>query len=284
MTKEKNVFEIAQRAVLYDRSSKKFLLMKYKEDTTWSLPGGRMNNGENPLEALEREIDEELGEIDYEVIKTIDAHSSDDTFRIGYLVFYKDGEITLSDEHEEFAWLTKEEIEKEEEKSFHRGVRQFIRSATQAIISDEYLNDLKRLQADFENYKKRMENERKETMRFITTGIISDLVPILDNFNMAVAHVPEDKKSDPWVTGITYIERQFEEVIAGYGVDIMEVKVGDTFDPTRHEAVGSEAKNEESGIENQDETKEKEQKIAKVLQKGYLMGDKVIRAAKVTVS
>jgi molecular chaperone GrpE len=106
--------------------------------------------------------------------------------------------------------------------------------------SDEYLNDLKRLQADFENYKKRMENERKDTMRFITTGIISDLVPILDNFNMAVAHVPEDKKSDPWVTGITYIEKQFEEVIAGYGVNVMNVKPGDDFDPTRHEAIGSQ--------------------------------------------
>ncbi len=281
MTKEKNVFEIAQRAILYDRSSKKFLLMKYKEDTTWSLPGGRVNNGENPLEALEREINEELGEIDYEVIKTIDAHSSDDTFRIGYLVFYKGGEVTLSDEHEEFAWLTKEEIEKEEEKSFHRGVRQFISSATQAIISDEYLNDLKRLQADFENYKKRMANEQRDTMRFITTGIISDLVPILDNFNMAVAHVPEDKKSDPWVTGITYIEKQFEEVIAGYGVSIMDVKAGDDFDPNRHEAMGREqgAEDKEQGAEDT-----KEQKIAKVLQKGYLMGDKVIRAAKVVVS
>ncbi len=147
--------------------------------------------------------------------------------------------------------------------------------------SEEYLDDLKRLQADFENYKKRMASEQRETMRFVTTGIISDLVPILDNFNMAVAHVPEDKKKDPWVTGITYIEKQFEEAIAGYGVDIMEVKAGDTFDPSRHEAVGSEqgAMNSDPGAEDT-----KKQKIAKVLQKGYLMGDKVIRAAKVTVN
>lgn len=147
--------------------------------------------------------------------------------------------------------------------------------------SDEYLNDLKRLQADFENYKKRMENERKDTMRFITTGIISDLVPILDNFNMAVAHVPEDKKSDPWVTGITYIEKQFEEVIAGYGVNIMNVKPGDDFDPTRHEAIGSQ----QSTGNNEQETENTEaHKIVKVLQKGYTMDDKVIRAAKVTVN
>jgi molecular chaperone GrpE len=157
--------------------------------------------------------------------------------------------------------------------------------------SDEYLNDLKRLQADFENYKKRMENERKDTMRFITTGIISDLVPILDNFNMAVAHVPEDKKSDPWVTGITYIEKQFEEVIAGYGVNVMNVKPGDDFDPTRHEAIGSQQStdNNEPPSAKATDGQSKEDtaeahKIVKVLQKGYTMDDKVIRAAKVTVS
>ncbi len=154
--------------------------------------------------------------------------------------------------------------------------------------SEEYLNDLRRLQADFENYKKRMMSEREDTMRFITTGIISDLVPILDNFNMAVAHVPEDKKGDPWVTGITYIEKQFEEVIAGYGVNVMDVKIGDTFDPMRHEAIGNEqgATNSEHGTGNIEQGTEdiKAHKIAKVMQKGYLMGDKVIRAAKVTVS
>ena len=147
--------------------------------------------------------------------------------------------------------------------------------------SDEYLNDLKRLQADFENYKKRMENERKDTMRFITTGIISDLVPILDNFNMAIAHVPEDKKSDSWVTGITHIEKQFEEVIAGYGVNVMDVKPGDDFNPTRHEAIGSD---QGAGSKEQEAQDTETHKIAKVLQKGYTMDDKVIRAAKVTVS
>jgi molecular chaperone GrpE len=295
MTKEKKqhedgvpaLFQISQKAIIYDSATKRFLLVKFDEVENkaargrWGFVGGRINEGETAKQAIEREIIEETGNIEFEVGEIIDIHI-DDRCRIGYLVFYKGGEIKLSNEHSEYSWKTSGEIN--EEKNCHPGLRQFVNSAVTAIQSEEYLSDLKRLQADFENYKKRMANEQRDTMRFITTGIISDLVPILDNFNMAVAHVPEDKKSDPWVTGITYIERQFEEVIAGYGVDIMEVKVGDTFDPTRHEAVGSEAKNEESGIENQDETKEKEQKIAKVLQKGYLMGDKVIRAAKVTVS
>jgi len=149
--------------------------------------------------------------------------------------------------------------------------------------SEEYLNDLKRLQADFENYKKRMASDREDVKRFITTGIIADLVPILDNFNMAVAHVPEDKKGDPWVTGITYIEKQFEEVIAGYGVNVMEVKVGDAFDPTRHEAL--EMQNGNIKMENEEEKDQsKEHTVVKVMQKGYTMGDKVIRAAKVTVN
>jgi len=150
--------------------------------------------------------------------------------------------------------------------------------------SEEYLNDLKRLQADFENYKKRMASEREDIKRFITTGIIADLVPILDNFNMAVAHVPEDKKGDPWVTGITYIEKQFEEVIAGYGVNVMEVKAGDAFDPTRHEALEMQSGNIKMENEGEEKDTSKGHIVVKVMQKGYMMGDKVIRAAKVTVA
>lgn len=278
MTKEKDLFSIAQRAILYDRSSKKFLLMKYRQDLTWSLPGGRVKNSESPLEALKREISEELGEIDYEVIKTIDTHSSNDTFRIGYLVFYKSGEIMLSDEHEEFAWLTKEEIEKKDERSFHAGVKQFITSATQTIISEEYLSDLKRLQADFENYKKRQTEQQKELAGYLTEKLILDIIPVMDNFRMATEHVPEEAKESPWVTGIQYIEKQLEKVLSENGVTALEVKVGDPFDPSIMEAISSEAK------EAENEGEAKKQVVAKVIQNGFKIGERIIRAAKVTVS
>lgn len=144
---------------------------------------------------------------------------------------------------------------------------------TDKELAEEYLNDLKRCRADFENYKKRQENEREQMARFVTSGILSELIPILDNFNVAVAHVPEDKKNDPWVTGITYIEKQFEETLSRYGVKVMEVKAGEAFDPAKHEAVEH---HEKEGAKNLI--------VEKVIQKGYLMGGKVVRAAKVTVT
>lgn len=146
----------------------------------------------------------------------------------------------------------------------------------------EYLNDLKRTQADFDNYKKRLAKDREELGQFMVKSVVSDLIPILDNFHQAVSHVPEAEKKSPWVTGITYIEKQFEDVLANYGVEPLKVKPGDPFDPTEHEALEHKAEAESpdpvEGKENN-----KKLMIEKVIQKGYKLGDKVVRAAKVTV-
>ena len=295
------IFQVSQKTLFYDPDEKQFILFRsanteggrfYKEYGPWDIVGGRIDaDGENVNEALKREISEEAGEeIQYSIMEVLGRVEMDYSFgpviTIGFLAIYEGGEIILSAEHTEWRKATAEEIEKDEE--IKPWLKEFVKIAATRLKEREYLDDIKRLQADFENYKKRMTNDREDIKRFITQGIISDLVPILDNFNMAVAHVPEDKRADPWVTGITYIERQFEEVIAGYGVNVMEVKPGDAFDPMKHEAIGSEqeATNSEQGVGNIEQGTEdiKAHKIAKVMQKGYTMGDKVIRAAKVIVS
>lgn len=151
----------------------------------------------------------------------------------------------------------------------------------------EYLNDLKRVQADFENYKKRQAKDQAEMTKFMVQGLVADLIPILDNFNMAVTHVPEEEKGSPWVTGITYIEKQFEDVLGGYGVKPLEVMVGEPFDPTKHEAI-SVTEDQRPTTDERDRggssSVESRQSIVKVVQKGYMIGEKVIRAAKVIVS
>jgi len=151
------------------------------------------------------------------------------------------------------------------------------------IKAEEHLADLQRTQADFENYRKRQAESQKELGGYLIEKLILDIVPVLDNFRSATMHVPPEQKDSPWVVGIQYIEKQLEDVVKSNGVEVIEAKERDVFDPTIHEAVSAEAMNQESGTENQVEAKEETHTVVKVLQKGFRLGGKVIRPAKVSV-
>lgn len=147
--------------------------------------------------------------------------------------------------------------------------------------SEEYLTDLKRAQADFENYKKRQQESQKDLKGLLIEKLVLDIIPVLDNFRSATQHVPEEQKESPWVVGIQYIEKQLETVLTDNGMQTIEVKEGDEFDPSIHEAV-SKAESPEP-VEGAEKGKIEQHKIAKVIQKGYKFGDRVIRPAKVIV-
>lgn len=140
---------------------------------------------------------------------------------------------------------------------------------------EEYLNDLKRCQADFENYRKRQDERMKELGMIVKEDLIMQLFPVLDNFEMSLSHVPEDQKENAWVTGMMHIQRQLENVLKENGIEEIKTKEGDDFNPEIHEAIH----NEESRIKNQ----ELSNRVSKIIAKGYKIGDKVIRAAKVIV-
>ena len=142
------------------------------------------------------------------------------------------------------------------------------------VKAEEYLADLKRVQADFENYKKRSQAEAKEFSSHLAKSIVTDLVPVLDNLHAASEHVPAPLAESPWVRGITYIEKQFEDALKNYGVAPIEVKVGDKFNPMEQEIVSAE----EGSEENTEHT------VTKIFQKGYKIGDRVLKPAKVAVS
>lgn len=140
------------------------------------------------------------------------------------------------------------------------------------VKAEEYLTDLKRVQADFENYKKRQAESQKELGGYLIEKLVLDIIPVLDNFRAATMHVPPEQKESPWVVGIQYIEKQLEDVVKQNGVEVIEAKEGDEFDPTIHEAVSHESEEETE-----------KHVIAKVLQNGFRLGGKVIRPAKVSV-
>jgi molecular chaperone GrpE len=170
-----------------------------------------------------------------------------------------------------------------------------VKEKTGEELAQEYLNDLQRLQADFSNYKKRQQESQKELAGYLIEKLVMEITPVLDNFQMATSHVPAESADSPWVVGIRYIEKQLEKVLADNGMQVIEAKEGDAFDPRIHEAISQEpsfakvtageAINDQpsSAKVMAGEVASQTQVIAKVLQKGYRIGEKVIRPAKVSI-
>ena len=135
----------------------------------------------------------------------------------------------------------------------------------------ENKNDLLlRTAAEYDNFRKRTERERATVAEYAKAGVIKELLPILDNIDRA--SVLEDKSGADYIKGIELIVKQLEELSSKLGIEEI-AKAGDKFDPTCHEAV----------MHIQDEELE-ENVIAEVLQKGYKIGDTIIRPAMVKVA
>ncbi len=132
-------------------------------------------------------------------------------------------------------------------------------------------NDLLlRTAAEFDNFKKRTERERAGVAEFAKANVIKELLPILDNIDRAAQL--EDKTSADYIKGIELIVKQLEGLSSNLGIKEV-AQVGDAFDPNCHEAV-MHIEDENLG----------ENVIAQVLQKGYKIGDTVIRPAMVSVA
>ncbi len=130
-------------------------------------------------------------------------------------------------------------------------------------------DQLMRTAAEFDNFKKRTEREKASVAEFAKAGLIKQLLPILDNIDRAAA---ADHGSADYIKGIEMIVKQFEGIVSNLGIEEI-AKTGDQFDPNFHEAV-MHVEDENLG----------ENVIADVLQKGYKIGDTVIRAAMVKVA
>ncbi len=285
------ILKISQKAIIYDPSTRKFLLVKSTDRNSqaaidllgwWEFVGGRIDDGEEPSESLQREIKEEIGMVDCEIIGAVDANllrwADKKIFGVGYLVLYHGGDIVISEEHSEFAWVSSDDVEKSKE--YGMWVKRYVKAAVERLREREYLSDLQRLQADFANYKKRQQESQKELAGYLIEKLVMEITPVLDNFHMATQHVPADACNTPWVTGIQYIEKQLEKVLEDNGMQVIEAKEGDVFDPSIHEAISEERA---EAKDSDPETKEVQQTVKKILQKGYEIGAKVIRPAKVVV-
>lgn len=129
----------------------------------------------------------------------------------------------------------------------------------------------KRTQADFENFRRHVEQERQDLTRFGTAQMLLKMVPILDNFRRAAAHVPTELQSSGWVKGVQLIEKQLEDALREEGLE--PVQAEGAFNPHLHEAISHEP---HSTIP--------ENHIIAVVESGWKVGDKILKPSKVRVS
>ena len=127
-----------------------------------------------------------------------------------------------------------------------------------------------RLFAEFENYKKRTSKERVELFKTAGQEVLQSMLPVLDDFDRAMKEI-EKSDDDNLVKGVELIHTKLKETLKGKGLSEMEVKAGDTFNADDHEAI----------TQIPAPTEDLKGKIVDVIEKGYKLGDKVIRFPKV---
>ena len=133
-------------------------------------------------------------------------------------------------------------------------------------------DSLLRLQADFSNYKRRVEKEKADIHKYAAESIITKLLPVLDNFDRAFKEVQEEDKEDAFTKGIELIRQDLDKILVQEGLEVIESD-NQKFDANLHHAVFMEENDE---VESEH--------IIETFQKGYKLKDKVIRPAMVKVS
>lgn len=137
---------------------------------------------------------------------------------------------------------------------------------------EEHKQRLLRTQADYDNFRRRTQKEKEELGKYASAKLITELLPVVDNFERALNTTSDNAEVASYAKGVEMILRQFEGVLQAEGLTAMET-VGQPFNPEYHQAIMQvESEDHEEGI------------VVEELQKGYLLKDKVLRPAMVKVS
>ena len=143
-----------------------------------------------------------------------------------------------------------------------------------AAKADEHWDRLLRQTADLENFKKRAARERQEAIKFANESLLEKLVPVLDNFDMALAaaNQPQNNTADSLKAGVSMIASQLKAALTESGLEEINA-LGTPFDPNWHEAVSQ-----------QESTEVPEGQVVQQLRKGYKLRDRLLRPAMVVIA
>lgn len=139
-------------------------------------------------------------------------------------------------------------------------------------LANEYFAHLQRLQAEFDNYRKRTQKEKEETVRYAAERIVEAMLPILDNLERAINSTKANQDFIAFSQGVEMISKMMQNTLAKEGLTVIEA-VGQPFDPKLHDAVLQVESEEYPG-----------NTVMEELQKGYYLKEKVLRPSMVKVS
>jgi molecular chaperone GrpE len=137
---------------------------------------------------------------------------------------------------------------------------------------DDLFDRLLRKQAEFENFKKRMEREKSEFMQFASADLMKELLNALDSFDLAIRNAAANKGSENTLRGFELIYKQLLDTLTRFGLKPLEAK-GKKFDPNFHQAVSTKPTSEAE-----------ENTVIEEMRKGYTLNGRLLRPAMVTVS
>lgn len=139
--------------------------------------------------------------------------------------------------------------------------------ATLIAERDAYLDQFTRARADYQNLRRRVEQDQANARQQAARDILLQLLPVVDDFDRAMANAPGGAEDQTWVSGTKMVGKKLLGVLERYGVKRYE-SVGATFDPKHHEAVASDGDGST---------------VVEAYQEGYLLGDQVLRPAMVRI-
>ena len=131
----------------------------------------------------------------------------------------------------------------------------------------EYLEGWQRSRADFINYKKEEGRRMEDMARFVITGAVSDILPVLDSFDLAFQNLDKSQEQ-----GVLMIKIQLLDILRRRGLEIIQLKPGEDFNPEKHESIGEVESDHRAGT------------VVEEVQKGYLLRDKVLRPVRVRLA
>ena len=143
---------------------------------------------------------------------------------------------------------------------------------TSTTPGDQSMELLQRVQADFINFRRRANEEREEMQKYANSRLILKLIPVMDDFNLAIDHVSGSEASAPWLEGVRLIQRKLFSLLESEKVAKIEAE-GKEFDPFEHEAMAY-----------QESADQPEGHVLSVVRDGYKLHDRVIRPALVVLA